>query len=56
MNYLPVLILDLINRGVNTIENPGLFFKSFPKMKKDQQLRKSVLFNCIPYTSKEYLS
>jgi hypothetical protein len=25
-------------------------------MKKDQQLRKSVLFNCIPYTSKEYLS
>nr|UTQ48826.1 RNA-dependent RNA polymerase [Monilinia fructicola mitovirus 9] len=51
MNYLPVLILDLVNRGVETIRNPEML-KSLPDSL--QKIKKSITFSLIPYYDSEF--
>nr|CEZ26296.1 RNA dependent RNA polymerase [Botrytis cinerea mitovirus 1] len=51
MNYLPVLILDLVNRGVKTIQNSEKLL-SLPDSL--QKIKKSITFSLIPYYDPEF--
>ena len=45
--YLPVVVLDLLNRGVHTIDDPSTFMSRFPG--KSGEIRKAIKFALLPY-------
>nr|ABU84872.2 RNA-dependent RNA polymerase [Botrytis cinerea mitovirus 1 S] len=51
MNYLPVLILDLVNRGVKTIQNSEKLLSLSDSLHK---IKKSITFSLIPYYDSEF--
>jgi hypothetical protein len=51
-NYLPVLLLDLMNRGVNTIGSPEILKFRPTKFKK---LKKNILFSLIPFFDVDFV-
>lgn len=51
-SYLPTLVLDLLNRGINTMGDPEKFFSSSPlsKINKDK-----IKFALLPFGSGDFL-
>lgn len=52
VNYLPVLIQDLINRGVNTIGTPDFLKSPQNPLKK---IKKTVMFSLIPFFDSDFV-